>query len=101
MRAIILTLGVWAAALAPANADEEREPVYAQFEVTQSAPPRNREITSFEVAGAPVALIAYGRKARARAVGAVQESDELRRLSGAFDPAARPAIVTFEAKVSF
>ena len=101
MRAIIVTLGVWAAAAAPANADENREPVYAPFEVSQSAPPRNREIATFQVAGAPVSVNAYGRKARARAVGAVKESDELRRLSGAFDPAARPAIVTFEAKVSF
>lgn len=101
MRAIFIMVSVWAAAAAPANAEEGREPIYAPFEVAQSAPPRNREIASFDVAGAPVSVNAYGRKARARAVGAVQESEELRRLSGAFDPAARPAIVTFEAKVSF
>ena len=101
MRATIILLCAWTAAAAPANAGDGREPIYAPFEVSQSAPPRDREIASFEVAGAPVSLNAYGRKARARAVGAVQESEELRRLSGAFDPAARPAIVTFEAKVSF
>lgn len=101
MRAIIIMLGVLSAGAAPASAEEPLEPVYAPFEVVQSMPPRNPEIVSFEVAGAPVAVNAYGRKARARAVGAVQESEELRRLSGAFDPAARPALVTIEAKISF
>jgi len=101
MRAIIILCGAMATALAPATADEGREPTYAPFDVAQSPPPRDREFASFEVAGAPVSLNAYGRKARARAVGSTQESDELRKLGGAFDRAARPAILTIEASVSF
>jgi len=101
MRAIIMLFSVIATASAPAAADEGREPNYAPFDVAQSPPQNEREFASFDLAGAPVSLNAYGRKARARAVGAVQESDELRKLGGAFDRAVRPAVLTIEASVSF
>lgn len=90
-----------AALFATAAQAGEAEPYFAAFDVAQSPAPRSHEIAEFDLAGAPVTLNAYGRKMRARAMGVTQESDELRRLSGAFDPAARPAVVTIEAEIRF
>ncbi len=80
---------------APADTD------YAPFAVTQTPAGRTHAISSFEIAGESVSLTAYGRKARARRFDDARESDELRKLSGAFDPAVRPAVVTLEMSVNF
>ncbi len=96
---IFLATGLCVAA-APANA-QEMEPHFAAFDVTQSPAPGANAIAEFSVAGAPVTVNAYGRKARARMLGAMQESDEARKLGGAFDRAARPAVMTVEARLSF
>lgn len=77
------------------------EATYAPFAVTKSPARRAHAISTFEVAGENISLHAYGRKARARRFDDTRESDELRKLSGAFDPAARPAVVTLEMSVSF
>ncbi len=97
--AIFLATGLCAAAT-PADA-QEAEPHFAPFDVVQSPAPGAKAITEFDLAGAPVSLNAYGRKARARMLNATEESDEARKLGGAFDRAARPAVVTIEARVSF
>lgn len=100
MRAnIIILCAIFAAT--PALADDGNEPQFAPFEVTQTEGRAAQPVTEFEFIGAPVAINAYGRKARARAMGDARESDELRKLSGAFDRAARPAIVTIEAQIRF
>lgn len=90
-----------AALFATAVQAGEAEPYFAAFDVAQSPAPRSHEIAAFELGGAPVSLNAYGRKMRAHAMGVTQESEELRKLSGAFDPAARPAVVTIEAEIRF
>jgi hypothetical protein len=84
-----------------AIAQDNNEPQFAPFEVTQTEGRAAQPVTEFEFIGAPVAINAYGRKARARAMGDARESDELRKLSGALDRAARPAVITIEAQISF
>lgn len=106
MRAIALILGaVLGVAATPALCQSSgaapADAVYAPFAVTQTSARRAHVISSFEIAGESVSLSAYGRKARARRFDDAHESDELRRLSGAFDPAARPAVVTLEMSVNF
>lgn len=100
MRTAIIILCATLGASA-ANAGDLDEPHFAPFEVTQSSAPTERTVAGFEFAGAPVEINAYGREARARATGALQESNELRKLSGAFDRASGPAVVTIEARISF
>ncbi|NWG92808.1 MAG: hypothetical protein HXY21_09925 [Parvularculaceae bacterium] len=74
---------------------------YAPFDVARSAPRRVHELAAFEIAGAPVALNAYGRKARARRYEVVRETREDRLHAAAFDRAARPPLLTLEMRVSF
>lgn len=99
MRAIMMVC--CAGLFATAAEAGEAEPYFAAFDVAQSPAPHSREIAAFDLAGAPVSVNAYGRKERARAMGASEESDELRKLSGAFDRTARPAVVTIEAQIRF
>lgn len=100
MRAMINFCAAALCAVAPAAA-EEREPHYSAFDVTQSPPPRGRDIAQFDVAGAPVAFNAYGRYARARKFDSVRDVTDAHRLGEAFDPATKPAFVTLEASVRF
>jgi len=100
MRANIIIFCALCAAT-PALADDGNEPQFAPFEVTQTEGRAAQPVTEFQFIGAPVAINAYGRKSRARAMGDLRESDELRKLSGALDRAARPAVVTIEAQISF
>lgn len=79
----------------------ESEPHFAAFDVTQSPAPRAHAIGALDVGGRSVTLNAYGRKALAHKRGDAAEMERAKQLSGAFDPAARPAVVTFEASVSF
>ncbi len=106
MRAITLTLCAsfsisTTPALGQPSDKASADAVFAPFAVTQSPGRLNRAISSFEFAGESVSLHAYGRKARARRFDDMRESDDLRKLSGAFDPAARPAVVTIEMSVNF
>ena len=95
-------LGVAATpALGQSTSPAPAEAVFAPFAVTQAPPRRAHAISTFEIAGESVSLSAYGRKARARRFDDMRESDELRKLSGAFDPAARPAVVTIEMSMNF
>jgi hypothetical protein len=97
-----ILIGVAAAWLSAGGAFAiEPQGDYAAFEVARSAPRRIHEIAAFEVAGAPVAVNAYGRKARARRFDAVRETREDRLHAAAFDPAARPPLLTLEMRVSF
>ncbi len=97
---MILVCASLSVAAAPARADGA-EPNFAPFEVNQSPPRGGHAITRFNVAGDAVTLHAYGRKARARMLGASREVEAARQQSAAFDPRTRPAIVTFEARLSF
>lgn len=99
MRAILLM--ICAGLLATEAAAEDGEPHFDAFEVSQSPSPRAHAIARFEIGGAPMSLNAYGRKARAQILGETRESAAARQLAGAFDPAAKPAVVTFEARLSF
>ena len=99
MRAILLI--ICAGLFETAAAAEEAEQHFAAFDVLQSPSLRTHAIAQFNIGGAPMSLNAYGRKARAQMCGETQESDAARQLAGAFDPAAKPAFVTFEARLSF
>jgi hypothetical protein len=100
---MILVCASLSVAAAPAHAEnsDNAEPHFAPFEVNQSPPRGGHAITRFNVAGEPVSLHAYGRKARARMHDASQEVEAARQQSAAFDPRTRPAVVTFEARLSF
>ena len=100
MRAMMLICAVALGVAAPAAAEED-EPYFASFDVTQSPAPRRHDIAQVEIAGASINFNAYGRTARARMLGAASEMREANRLGAAFDPATRPAFVTFEASVNF
>jgi hypothetical protein len=97
---MILICAGLSVATAPAHA-KDAEPHFAAFEVTQSPPRRGHAITRFNVAGEAVALHAYGRKARAQMLDVSREVEQARQQSAAFDPRTRPAVVTFEARISF
>lgn len=101
MRAITIIVFAGLCALAPHAAAEEREPHFAPFDVAQSPARRGRAITHVEIAGEAVSLNAYGRRARARMLGATKELEEARELGGVFEGAPQPALVTIEASLSF
>lgn len=85
---------------APASAQSDGD-AYQPFEVTRSAVRRGVAITSFDVAGAPVSINAYGRKARARRFDSMEEMKDQRRQAAAFDGDAKPALMTVEMRVHF
>lgn len=97
---MILVCASLSVAAAPAHAGSV-EPNFAPFEVNQSPPQGAYAITRFTVAGEAVSLHAYGRKARARMLDASREVEAARQQGAAFDPRTRPAVVTFEARLSF
>lgn len=87
-------------AASPARAQAAGEG-YAPFEVTRAAARRGHVVTAFDVAGAPVFVKAYGRKARARLFDGARELHEARAMKAVFDGAPQPALVTFEIRIPF
>lgn len=100
MRAIGLIIGAFLG-FAANGASAQQGDGYGAFEVTRSAPRRHHAITTFEIAGAPVFINAYGRKTRARMFDVVRETREDRLHAAAFDRAARPPILTVEMRMRF
>ncbi|MFZ5617707.1 MAG: hypothetical protein ACOZAA_10370 [Pseudomonadota bacterium] len=87
-------------AAAPAGA-QDREAEYTLFGVTRTEIRRGHEITSFELAGAPISVTAYGRKARARLFDSREALREARVMSRVYEGAPRPALITVEMRLSF
>ena len=101
MRRTTLIAAVLCSCAAGTPAGAQAQEGYAPFEVTRSAARRGHPIAKLDVAGAPVFLKAYGRKARARQFDSFRELHEARAMKQVFDGAPQPALVTFEARVPF
>ncbi len=101
MRAIGLIIGAALCLAAGEASAQQSDEGYAAFEVTRSSPRRAAEVAAFDLAGAPVSVNAYGRKARARRFDSVEGTREDRLHAAAFDKAARPPLLTLEMRVNF
>lgn len=101
MRAIGFIASAGLLFAAPDAGAQERGAEYAPFDVTRTEIRRGHEIASFEFAGAPVSVAAYGRKARARRFDARDALREARVMSRVYEGAPQPALVTVEMRVSF
>lgn len=110
MRKIIAAIGALAGSplISPAAAFEpERRDMAAHMaSFTRDAQPvperrAGRTVAAFEIGEQAISLAAYGRRARARAMGDAAEIRQARAMGKVFDGAPQPALLTFEVRLHF
>lgn len=110
MRTAILTVGLLTALAAgtPASAFEiegsGRKASLALYALEPQAPlvrRAGRTLAAFDVGDQAMTLTAYGRRARARAMGNGEDVRHARAMGKVFDGAPQPALLTFELSLKF
>lgn len=110
MRRSFATLGLTAGLLAasPSSAFEETRNGHEALRALRApellapaAPRGGRRIAAFTVDERTVTLSAYGRRARARAIGNIEDVHHARVMGKVFDGAPQPALLTLEVSLKF
>ena len=110
MRRMILVVGLPAALLAASPAlglqvsGTERDAaraLKAQERLAPAAPRGGRTIAAFALEERTVTLSAYGRRARARAMGDAEDVQHARAMGKVFRDAPQPALLTLEMRLHF
>ncbi len=110
MRTAILTIALLTASISapPAAAlDDDRSDRKASLSLIAREPQgpvlrrAGRTLAAFEVGEQAVTVAAFGRRARARALGNADDIRHARAMGKVFDGAPQPALVTFEVSLRF
>jgi hypothetical protein len=91
-----------AAAFERESGGEKKSLALYALEPHTPAPRRaGRTIAEFDVGDQAVTVAAYGRRARARAMGNADDVRHARAMGKVFDGAPQPALLTFEVSLKF
>ncbi len=102
--AFCLGLAFESPALAFESASSDAEALQALFAQGRDAPAlrrTGRTIVAFAIEDQAVVLTAYGRRARARAMGNAEDIWRARAMGKVFDGAPQPALLTVELSLRF